>query len=65
MGFLDEKLIDCPYCGESITVLVDEQEAGHEYTEDCQVCCKPIVFNISSDVGGDLTVSVRTENETY
>jgi hypothetical protein len=65
MEFLEERLIDCPYCGEAITVLLDEQEAGHEYTEDCQVCCKPIVFNLSTDVAGSLCISVRTENDTY
>ncbi|MGB0203743.1 MAG: CPXCG motif-containing cysteine-rich protein [Neptuniibacter sp.] len=65
MEFLEERLIDCPSCGESITVLLDEQEAGHEYTEDCQVCCKPIVFNLSTAVDGSLYISVRTENDTY
>lgn len=65
MEFLEEKAVNCPYCGESITVLIDEQKSGHEYTEDCQVCCAPIVFSISIDFDGSLLVSVRTENETY
>ena len=45
MDFLTEETVSCPYCGEAIEVLLDPQEAGQQYTEDCQVCCKPILFN--------------------
>ena len=62
---LDEQRVSCPYCGESIDILVDQQEAGQEYIEDCQVCCKPIVFNLSVDSMGHLKVLVRDENEAY
>ena len=52
----------CPYCGESITVLIDDSVAEQEYIEDCQVCCRPINFfvGVSEAV---LTVEVKTENE--
>jgi len=46
-------------------VLVDHQEAGQQYIEDCQVCCKPIIFNVEVDAVGNLSVSVRDENEAY
>jgi len=46
-------------------VLVDPQEAGDEYIEDCQVCCKPITFKISGDSLGNVSVAVREENEAY
>jgi len=58
-----EKKIDCPYCGESLDVLVDMSEAGQSYVEDCQVCCRPIVFDVSEDIDGDAVLVVRTENE--
>jgi len=58
-----EKKIDCPYCGESLDVLVDMSEAGQSYVEDCQVCCRPIVFDVSEDLDGDAMLVVRTENE--
>lgn len=63
MAYLDEKAIGCPYCGETIVVLVDPQEAGHEYIEDCQVCCKPIVFSIQIDSEGQVEMTARSENE--
>jgi len=64
MKSLVEQTIGCPYCGEAIEVLIDQQEAGGKYIEDCQVCCRPIVFNIEVDSMGDLSVSVCDENES-
>lgn len=65
MQSLEELTVGCPYCGEPIAVLIDPQEAGNEYIEDCQVCCKPILFAVTTDPMGELTVSVRDENEVY
>jgi len=65
MKSLEERDIGCPYCGESISVLINEEDLGQEYIEDCQVCCKPIVFNIETDMNGYISVTVRSENETY
>jgi hypothetical protein len=62
---LAEHVVNCPYCGEAIEVFIDHQEAGHQYIEDCQVCCKPIIFNVEVDSVGNLSVSVRDENEAY
>lgn len=65
MESLSEHVVGCPYCGETIEVLIDHQDAGQEYIEDCQVCCKPITFNVTVDAMGNLSVSVRDENEAY
>ena len=62
---LAEQGVSCPYCGEAIEVLIEHEDAGHQYIEDCQVCCKPIIFNIELDALGNLSVTVRDENETY
>mgnify|MGYP005988868987 CR=1 FL=1 len=63
MDLLDQESISCPYCGESIEVLIDHEDSGQEYIEDCQVCCRPIIFNVAIGLEGQLTVSVRDENE--
>jgi hypothetical protein len=57
--------VACPYCGEMIEVLIDPQEMGQTYIEDCQVCCKPIIFDITEDASGDVAVSVQSEDEPY
>ncbi|MEH6585825.1 MAG: CPXCG motif-containing cysteine-rich protein [Halioglobus sp.] len=65
MASLEEKAVSCPYCGESIEVLIDHEEVGQTYIEDCQVCCRPISFKVEADSGGYLSVSVRDENEAF
>ena len=60
---LSEQHISCPYCGESISILVDDSLSEQSYVEDCQVCCRPIVLNVSVDVDGDVSIAARSENE--
>ncbi len=58
-----EKTIECPYCGEGLNVLIDQTEADQSYIEDCQVCCRPIIFELATDHAGDIAVNVRSEDE--
>jgi hypothetical protein len=60
---LSEEAVGCPYCGETISILVDHSLDEQEYTEDCQVCCRPIIFNVFIDNAGDAAVGARCENE--
>lgn len=53
----------CPYCGESIQLLVDCSIPQQEYIEDCQVCCQPIQIVVLIDEDGIPAVNVCTENE--
>lgn len=32
----------CPYCWESISMLIDNSVMQQNYIEDCEVCCNPI-----------------------
>lgn len=63
MPHLNDKAIGCPYCGETISVLVDDSLPEQRYVEDCQVCCRPILLDIMVDVDGDIAVTARCENE--
>jgi len=38
--------IQCPYCGETFTSFVDLSAGDSDYTEDCQVCCRPIRIQV-------------------
>ncbi len=64
MRSLVEQKVSCPYCGESIEILIDQEEAGEQYIEDCQVCCRPITLQVLLDVEGHLIVSAHDENES-
>jgi transcription elongation factor Elf1 len=62
---LTEKSIVCPYCGETLDVLIDSTDLDEQYIEDCQVCCKPINFIVSEDNKGEVTVSVYSDDDTF
>ncbi len=59
---IEEINISCPYCGEQFTSVVDYSAGSQQYTEDCYVCCRPIVFHIEVDSSGELD-SIRTQRE--
>ena len=58
-----EQNIYCPYCGEPLTLLIDDSESGAEYIEDCQVCCQPMVVSVWTDEDGEPIASARREDE--
>ncbi|WP_010521575.1 CPXCG motif-containing cysteine-rich protein [Aquimarina agarivorans] len=37
-----EHFFQCPYCWETISMLLDPSVASQTYVEDCEVCCNPI-----------------------
>ncbi|AUP78725.1 CPXCG motif-containing cysteine-rich protein [Flavivirga eckloniae] len=41
-----EHFFTCPYCWETISMLVDNSISKQSYIEDCEVCCNPIQLNI-------------------
>ena len=63
MPELHEQSVSCPYCGETIFVLVDDSQPEQNYIEDCQVCCRPIVIDVVVGFDGEVQLSVRAENE--
>ena len=67
MSELLERKVRCPYCGELLVVLIDPSIQNQEYVEDCQVCCRPILFDVSiiiegQDWDGDIDITVSQEN---
>lgn len=60
---LAERKVNCPYCGEVIDILIDCSVAQQNYIEDCQVCCRPITFDITVDAEGELYVLLSSEND--
>lgn len=65
MHDLISQQVMCPYCGECFEALIDSSEADSEYIEDCYICCQPITFLCQLNEYGDITVTTRSENDTF
>ncbi len=50
--YLLDTPIQCPHCWESQTLLVDPGEEHQRYIQDCQICCRPIAFELTLDEFG-------------
>ncbi|MCB9468982.1 MAG: CPXCG motif-containing cysteine-rich protein [Candidatus Obscuribacterales bacterium] len=48
---LEEYQFTCPYCWESITMLLDCSVSEQSYVEDCEICCNPIRISYRADSG--------------
>jgi hypothetical protein len=49
----------CPYCGETITLLLDLSVEEQTYIEDCSVCCQPMTVSYSAADGELQAVSAE------
>jgi len=67
-NMLSDYVAACPYCGESFSTVLDLSQAPNngpqEYIEDCQVCCRPIMFSIEQDpVTSETNVRLRRDDD--
>jgi hypothetical protein len=37
-----EHFFTCPYCWQTISMVLDMSAGDQTYVEDCEVCCQPI-----------------------
>ena len=44
-----EHFFQCPYCWETISMLLDTSVRADAYIEDCEVCCRPIQISFTAD----------------
>jgi hypothetical protein len=63
IAMLSTHEIDCPYCGEPISLVIDASGGAQRYIEDCTVCCRPITVSLEVDDDGDAEVRVHSEND--
>jgi hypothetical protein len=42
-----EHFFQCPYCWETISMLLDSSINNQTYIEDCEVCCNPISIEVT------------------
>ena len=60
---LPSTTITCPYCGETIELLIDDSAGDQRYIEDCQVCCRPITVVVVIGDDGEPHVDALSEDD--
>lgn len=63
MSLLETVRVQCPYCWEMIDLVVDCSVGDQEYIEDCEVCCRPIIFQVRMDPHSGPEVVALRDNE--
>ncbi|MDZ7784267.1 MAG: CPXCG motif-containing cysteine-rich protein [Halioglobus sp.] len=63
MSLLQSHKTLCPYCGETIEIVLDCSVDSQQYIEDCQVCCRPFEVVAEIDENGEVHVTLYHENE--
>lgn len=58
---LDHQSITCPYCWQTVEIVLDLSVPTQTYTEDCAVCCRPIVISYRADEGEITELDARPE----
>lgn len=61
MEILIEVEVQCPHCGEYYQSVIDTSQGSHATTEDCPVCCRPILLDIDCEPGEVLGVNASGE----
>lgn len=57
---LVDRTINCPYCAESMSIVVDLSAGAQSYIEDCQVCCQPM--QVSYEVDEEELMNLRVDS---
>ncbi|MGH8370057.1 MAG: CPXCG motif-containing cysteine-rich protein [Gammaproteobacteria bacterium] len=55
--------IQCPYCGETIEIVVDCSVEYQRYIEDCRVCCRPMQLTVAIDEAGVPVIEASGEDD--
>jgi transcription elongation factor Elf1 len=50
--------IQCPFCGQESTVVIDTAQGSQRFTSDCEVCCRPFEITVECEDGEILGLDV-------
>ena len=41
----------CPFCGQPLDLVIDTSAGSHQFTTDCEICCRPFEVRVQCDPG--------------
>jgi hypothetical protein len=59
---LEDLVVQCPGCWETIEIRIDLSGGSATYAEDCPVCCRPMTVRLEVDAGAS-RFHVKIEQE--
>jgi hypothetical protein len=59
---MEEEAI-CPYCGETVSLWLEDEGVEQRYVEDCPVCCRPWQVTVWRDEDGMLHASIAHQDD--
>ena len=63
MALLEFQDIECPCCGEPITLALDASAGSQRYIEYCPVCCRSITVVLEVDDNGATSVAGYAQDD--
>ena len=60
----NDQEFNCPYCGEVITLRVDQTGGSRQFfVTDCEVCCRPIDVDLDIESDGYVNLVAKRSGE--
>ena len=60
----NDQEFNCPYCGEVISVRVDQTGGSRQFfVTDCEVCCRPIDIEVVIETDGYVAMTAKRSGE--
>ncbi|MFA6544973.1 MAG: CPXCG motif-containing cysteine-rich protein [Limisphaerales bacterium] len=53
----DTATVSCPFCGQSMELVLDTGIASQRFINECEVCCRPFEVVAESESGEVLSVT--------
>ena len=48
---IEDHSFTCPWCWQTVTMVLDLSDPSQDYVEDCEVCCRPIRIRVRAEDG--------------
>ena len=56
----DTATLDCPFCGQSMELVLDTGIPSQRFITDCEVCCRPFEVTAECEPGEVVSVVVSS-----